>query len=285
VEQRSQRCPHCGLTQWRAPDGICKRCERYLDDEPTPTTSPEDRAATRARHVTLAIVGGVVVAVGVALSVLLPRWLDVRGSPVSTWNDELSLTTITFPDFQKGWRHLRLDRGDLPCLVKPTEAGLQSIRGSFTYGSLAAPELVVCWRMESRGASIGPVRRYSQDEKAAMLHQTNRAHVERAGGAYTPVGAGSNRAARATGDMVPMVEGVYIEGDRFRTYRIDARIDGYTDGFCGFSSTPLHLVQLHFTWSNRAYTVDLLMPQAQYLEGWAVARAVMESVRLRKVTL
>ena len=141
MTQRSQRWPHCGVNQWRAPDGICKRCERSLDDapQPPPATS-ETPAAGTTQPARLAVLGAVVIAVAVVVSLLLPRWLDSLGSPVSSWNQALSLTTIELP---ASWQHTRLDRGDLPYLFPLTDNNLQSIRGSFTSPRSEALTLVL----------------------------------------------------------------------------------------------------------------------------------------------
>ncbi len=234
------------------------------------------------RYARLAVLGAAVVAVAVVLSLLLPRWLDLRGSPVSSWNDELSLTTIEFP---AGWQHMRLDRGDLPYLFPPTEHNLQSIRGSFAYPRGEVLNLVLCWRMVSLGATAGPTRSYTSEERAAEAHRAIAAHLEQLGASYTPLGAADNPTARISGDMVPMTEGIWLNDRTPRMFRIDGKIEHYPARFAGFTSRPLHLVQLQFMWSNRSYTVDVLMPASQYAQVWPEAMSLINSAELRKVSL
>ena len=280
MTQTAQRCPHCGLQQWRSPDGICKRCEHPLDQTPEPSPAVEPKGSGFRRWVFLAVAVGLA-AVAILGVRILPGWLDMRGSPAGTWSDELSLTTIHFPD---GWYHLRLDRGDIPSLVTPRQSDLEAVRGSFTLDQPHSPQAVLCWRMYSLGGSIGSQTMHDQDAENRILHNAVRHPVEAANAVYTPLCAAGNETARRDGSFSEGVDSVRERMNRFVAQRIDGRISAPA-GFSSLPSGELHLTQLRFTSSNRRYVVDVLMPASRYTSLWPSIRSVIDSAEINKVVL
>lgn len=283
MSQQSQRCPHCGLNQWRAPDGLCKRCRRSLDEVPEP--SPRSTATGRGHTALYLLVAVACAAVftAIVLANRIPVWLESRGTQVGQWTDQLALIEIDFP---YGWRHLRLDRGDLPMVVETTETSLRSIRGSFILQPEETAECALVIRMESLGVtSAGPTRRQDvkREELDRRCHARIQQHIQELGGEYTPL-LPPGDIQKVRHEWSEGTDSALFQLNRFKGERFDGRVDA-PGRFSGLPVGPLHIVQLRFKYCNRQYTIDALMPEDRYGDLWPVVSGLLERATVWEVSL
>jgi len=174
------------MVQWRNPEGLCKRCGGGLDDSPDPGFAPALPSTAGMRiPAWLIVVAAAFVFVALTAYLTLPRLFNLRGTPVGTFTDSMKLVRLELPD---GWRHLRLDRGDLPMPHEDNESFWDSLRGSFFLGDIDWPQGILYLRIVSFGFSVGTPQNRDWRQMATAEHARFTTHVARLGGTYEALG-------------------------------------------------------------------------------------------------
>jgi hypothetical protein len=295
------KCPSCGLVQWVAESGECRRCAAPLfgagrPAAPVPVGAyPAPAAAVPAWRAYL--VPAVAVAVLLLVCVAGWRWLRValrvHGVAVSRFEDGSSNLRLIFSD--PGWCFLDVASTHLRAPQWGGEVMRDTIRGAFFLrdGADGPPVALLVMRIEgTMGLSVQPLQ---PPERAIYQQNAHRQAISALGGQYFAMlpGDGGDKgpespvASLVMDELGRMVDVAAKPGTlrfgRFSPIRVEGRavVPG---GYCLWSDPgPFRVITLISLEDARIYYAHIVMPEESLPALEKVARVIADPIAaLRK---